>query len=176
LKNYFSATLDTVSKIITGLVTPLFTIFPVILFVSLRTQKDDQYIPYFVGVMLLLWIIFGVCYLFWVTGYSIQDSNLVIHRKGKAKVFSLDSIKNATAVSKEDMGFVIRNMGNGGLFGYTGFFSNKQFGRMQYFVTSTEKIIVLHLTDDKIICISIDDSVGFLKALGKKPVQLQTNN
>jgi hypothetical protein len=167
LNNYFSASLDTVSKIITGLLTPLFTIFPLILFFALRTQQDASYVPYFIGVTICLWVIFAYLVLYWVTGYSIVDGDLVIHRKWKDKTIALHTIQSAKAVSKEDMGFVVRYMGNGGMFGYTGFFSNKEFGRMEWFVTSSEKIIVLQLADSKIICISPDDVVGFIKVLKK---------
>jgi Bacterial PH domain len=167
LNKYFLASLDTVSKIITGLVSPIFTLFPIILFFALRAQPNQNYIPYFIGVTLLLWVIFAYCVLFWVKGYTITGEHLIINRVWKDKTILLQDLKSAESITKSDMGLVLRYLGNGGVFGYTGFFSNKQYGRMEWFVTSQEKLIVIELHNQKIICISPDDTADFIKTLKK---------
>jgi Bacterial PH domain len=165
MNNYFAATLDTVSKIITALVAPIFTIFPVLLFFVLRSQQDQNYIAYYIGIILLLWIAFAVCLAYWVQGYSLTETELIIHQKFTTTKLPLSTIVSATAVSKQEMGLVIRYMGNGGLFGYTGYFSNKLYGRMQWYVTSMQHLIVLELIDKKYICISPNEVQDFLKKI-----------
>ena len=167
MSKYFKASLDTVSKIITGLVSPIFTLFPIILFFALRNEADKSYLPYFVLLCLMLWVAFAYCILFWVKGYSLAEGQLVIQRQWKNKTYALSEIKSANYITKKDRGFVIRVMGTGGIFGYTGYFTSKQHGRMQWFVTNQEKLIVVELTNGKFICISPDDTDGFLKALSK---------
>jgi hypothetical protein len=115
MTKHFSASLDTVSKIITGLLAPIFTIFPVILFLALRTQKDQQYVPYFIGVTVVLWLVFAILIFMWVKGYSIQDNHLVIHRTWRDKLIPLQDLKSAESITKKEIGLLLHYMGNGGV-------------------------------------------------------------
>jgi hypothetical protein len=168
MAKHFSASLDTVSKIITGLVGPIFTLFPLYFFISLRNHPDKAYMPYYIGIIIFLWIAFAFCFLYWVKGYTIENGQLIIHRRIGDKMYDLQNFKSAESITKLEMGFVIRILGNGGVFGYTGFFTSKKHGRMQWFVTSQEKLMIIEMRDGKYICISPDDGAGFVKALGFK--------
>jgi fumarate reductase subunit C len=166
-EQFFKASLDTVSKIITSLMAPIFTIFPIYLFFSLRNEPDQSLHIYFIGIIVLLNLIFVGCVLYWVKGYTVNETQLIIHRLKGKKIFLLADIAKHEALTKKEMGFVLRVLGNGGIFGYTGFFTNKTFGRMNWFVTSQQNLVIITLNNNKVIAVSPDDVVGFRKLLGK---------
>ncbi len=161
----FDAKLDGLTKTITGLMGPVFVLWPWILIFALRNETDKSYqgLIIFLGIVLL--ILFIGCYLYMPKQYSIEDGKLIITRPKGNIIFNLSDIATANAVSKIDMGIVVRIMGNGGIFGYTGFFTNKTFGRMNWFVTNKEKMIVIKLKNEKHITVSPEDGIGFLKAI-----------
>jgi hypothetical protein len=164
----FEAKLDGLSKIITGLMGPLFVIWPWYLIFSLRTQPDKSYMWLTAVIGVVLIILFIGCYLFMPKSYTLNDGNLSIQRLKGDAAFSISEIASAKAITKIDMGVTIRIMGNGGIFGYTGFFTNKTFGRMNWFVTDKDKMIIIALTNGKHIVISPDDTEGFLKSIKAK--------
>jgi hypothetical protein len=165
----FEARLDTLSKIITGLMGPIFLIWPWYLIISLRSQPDQNYLPHLIVLGILLIVLFIACYIYWPKNYQINNGELIVKRLISEKRFLLSDITKAEYVSKLQMGWALRILGNGGIFGYTGFFTNKTFGRMNWFVTDKDKMIVLALTNGKHIVVSPDDTEEFLKSLkGKK--------
>jgi uncharacterized membrane protein (Fun14 family) len=63
------------------------------------------------------------------------------------------------------MGIALRVLGNGGIFGYTGGFATKALGRMQWYITNQQNIVLIKLRNGKLICVSPDDVPGFVSAM-----------
>ncbi|MFM2385473.1 MAG: hypothetical protein RL660_230 [Bacteroidota bacterium] len=165
MQKEFSTSLDGASKIITGLCGPLFLLWPTIMLIALRNEPDKSYQWLLMVIGVLLIITFVGCYLFWPIKYILDKENLCIVRKIGTKKYELSTLKSATAISKKDMGFVLRVFGNGGIFGYTGKFTSKTYGRMNWYVTNQANLILIELKDGDQICISPDDVAGFVKGL-----------
>jgi hypothetical protein len=83
----------------------------------------------------------------------------------KKYTYSLSDILKVEKTDTQAMGFLIRMFGNGGIFGYTGYFTSKTFGRMRFFVTNKNKLVLVHLNNGKKIALSPDDQDEFLKAM-----------
>jgi hypothetical protein len=164
----FAASLDNLSKIITGVLAPVFILMPWLIWSALRTQQKSQYESMLIGLAIILPLLFLLAYLMKPLSYTIDDEgSLSINAKLAGKKIALDQIKKAELVSKEQFGFLIRIMGNGGLFGYTGYFTAKDYGRMRWFVTNKDNTILLTLNNDTKVVVSPDDTAGFLKAIKK---------
>jgi hypothetical protein len=161
----FTASLDTPSKIITGLCAPLFLIWPAVLLYVLRTQPDQSYLWLMIVIAVLLPLIFIGCYLLYPKSYTVTNSSLQINRPIGALTIDKKDIKSGEFIPKKDMGVALRMLGNGGIFGYTGYFTTKQLGRMLWYVTYQEKMVLITLTSGKIICVSPDDVTGFVAAM-----------
>jgi hypothetical protein len=161
----FKASLDTVSKIITGLVGPIFTLFPIYYWYMFSHGTDLKYEPAFIGLILVLLFIFALCIINWPKKYIIAGENLIIKNLVGQKVYNRHTFTAVQAVSKKEVGLALRIFGNGGVFGYTGWFTTKTFGRMRWFVTNSEKMIIITLQNGKNIAVSPDETEAFVKAL-----------
>lgn len=163
----FSAAFDNTSKILTAVLAPVFLIVPSSILLALRTQADKSYQGYMVGLCILLALIFIVVYLLSPQHYIVDGKTLQVVTKFKTFNYDLEKLEKAQSVTKDEMGFLIRIFGNGGLFGYTGFFTSKHFGRMQFWVTDTNKMALLIFAGNKKIVISPKETDSFIKALKK---------
>jgi hypothetical protein len=161
----FKASLDTVSKIVTILMSPIFVLWPLYMFFTISQQPDNTFAPIFIGFIVLLLLIYLGCLCFWVKSYTVTETELIINRFYGKRIIARSEIKNAKYITKKEMGFVIRMLGNGGVFGYTGFFTNKTIGRMRWHVTNQQNLVIISMQNGKTICVSPDDVPGFLKAI-----------
>jgi hypothetical protein len=161
----FKASLDTVSKIITGLVAPIFTLFPIYYWYMFSHGTDLKYEPAFIGLIVVLLSIFAICIINWPKKYIIEGENLIIKNLVGQVVYNRKTIQDIQIISKTDMGLALRILGNGGLFGYTGWFTTKTLGRMRWFVTSTEYMVIITLANGKKIAVSPDEREAFVKAM-----------
>jgi Bacterial PH domain len=165
LPQTFSASLDGVSKVLTSIMAPIFLLWPAYMMWALRNETDKSYQVWFIGVSVVLFIVFLGCFYFWPKQYEVTESEIIIHRQFSKVSIAKNEVATAEAVPKKEMGIVIRALGNGGIFGYTGNFTSKQYGRMKWYVTNQQNIVLLTLKDGKQICISPDDIAGFIATL-----------
>jgi Bacterial PH domain len=163
----FSAILDNTSKILTAVLAPIFLVVPTSILLSLRTQTDKSYQGYMIGLCILLSLIFLIVYLLSPQHYIVDGKKLKVVTKYKTFHYDLEKLEKAQSVTKDEMGFLIRIFGNGGLFGYTGYFTSKHFGRMQFWVTDTNQMAMLTFSDNKKVVISPKEMDAFIKALKK---------
>ncbi len=169
MNTFFEAKLDTVSKIITSLLLPIFTIFPFYLYFVLNNAKDHSFLNWYVAIAIFLIAISVYLYSYWVQGYQLENGKIIInHKHLKDTIIAMDTIKTVTIYTKKEMGLLLRYWGNGGLFGYTGFFVNKTLGRMQWYGTQMQEAVFLQLASGKTIVVTPLDASGFVKALGVK--------
>jgi len=153
----FLASLDLLSKIITSLIA---IIAAVMLF---NYFMDDGFIYIFTGGFLMSLIIF--MFLYMPQKYIVSKEELIIKRIiGDFKV-ERKKILKVIHPDRSYLSFVVRVFGNGGLFGYTGYFWNKSFGKMHWFVTQRKNYVVIDMGTKRKIVLSPDDYDGLIDAL-----------
>ncbi len=150
----YSASLDTASKILTGFIF-LMLIGGIIMSLIL----DPWYSGLIVSVVPALLIL--CLYPYRVVSYQITDEKLIIDRPFSMfnKEILLSDIESARLLTKEDFKWTIRTAGNGGLFGYTGYYANTKLGSFRMYATNGKNklLIILKGKKDKIV-ISPDDA------------------
>lgn len=156
----FKASLDALSKGITWAIT-LIT-FVLIIFILIVLKNDRILILLPVGILSLT---LAGTFLFSPQSYEITNDHIEISRKinifriPRAEIISIEKL------SEEDMGRAWRMMGNGGMFGYTGWFRSAKQGKMRWFVTQRKNYISIVLADQRKYILSPDDPTGFLQAI-----------
>jgi len=146
MKTIYTASLDKLTKTITFCV-PL--IFIGAIFIPLIIHIDDpsfnsfkHWISIIVGILVL--IVCGVVYLYRVLRYELNETELIIVRPINSLHIPLNSIKGIIKLTREDMfPGTIRTFGNGGFFGYTGYFWNRAFGTMIFYLTQRKNLILI---------------------------------
>lgn len=103
------------------------------------------------------------CYFFSVSGYSLQDDQLVVHRVGWATRFPLASVTEITVNPHATMGS-IRILGIGGLFGFVGRFRNSVVGDYRAYITDQKLALVVGMGEETII-ITPDDPTEMKAAI-----------
>jgi len=104
-----------------------------------------------------------ICYLFSVSGYSLQDDHLVVHRIGWATRFPLADVTEITVNPHATMGS-IRIFGIGGLFGYIGRFHNSVVGDYKAYMTQPNLALVVGLGASTIV-VTPDDPAEMKAAI-----------
>ncbi|MBL7766165.1 MAG: hypothetical protein JNJ58_08740 [Chitinophagaceae bacterium] len=155
----FPASLDKLSKSITIAIAVGFLVF---LFVPLFVPELRYAILFQLALFLLILL---VAWVYSPRSYEVNAQEILIHRKAGDYKISRDQLASVMPLSSEDMGQAWRMFGNGGVFGYTGWFSSRKIGKMRWFVTQRNNYILLTLKDGRKMVISPDDPKGFLAAI-----------
>ena len=102
--------------------------------------------------LLMLFVVLTplACLFFSVTGYTVEGRELLIHRLGWKTRISLADLQGAEANARA-MDGSIRLFGNGGLFSFTGWYSNTQLGKFRAFVTDFRRSVVLTFPKRRIV-------------------------
>lgn len=97
------------------------------------------------------WGLLLVLFAYGPSGYSFEGRDLVIHRRGWGPFrLPLSSLTGA-AVSPDAMRRSLRTFGNGGVFGFTGWFHNSRLGRYRAWVTDPKRAVVLEFEDHTVV-------------------------
>jgi len=100
-------------------------------------------------------------YLLKTLSIGVDDHAITINRKVKPVSILFSEISSIRRV--DDMRFAIRTLGNGGVFGYTGYFYKKGIGTMLWYCTQRANYILIEKTSGKKIVITPDDADEFLR-------------
>lgn len=158
----YTASIDKQTKIMTIGITILFA---GIQFLELLTFSPEAKIGAFVSIGILTAIYFGT-YVYRVTGYTLSGDALTIHRPISNVTYSRQTIESVRMVTKEQLQFTIRTFGVGGFWGYFGEFYNPAFGKMTWYVTRRDQMVLIK-TDNNTILLSPDDIDSFTQELEK---------
>ncbi|AEV31349.1 hypothetical protein Oweho_0328 [Owenweeksia hongkongensis DSM 17368] len=140
------ATLDKTAKIVTVFVLLLMV---VILYPILKGNKEiASIISGFFD--LLLFFVIAFCYLYSTKGYNIYNGNLIVERPIGKKILPLENLLGIYDYKKIENGFTIRTFGNGGIFGYFGYFNNDKIGRFKMYSTKGKDFYILDFGKEKI--------------------------
>ncbi len=158
MEKNFVTSLDTRSYI-TTLILPIVLIGTLILMIMADADSKTEIsypLPFIVHG--LIFIVYGFCYALRPTSYVVTSEKLTIKRLLGHLTFSLNDIEKAEIVKKEDMRFVMRTFGNGGIFGYTGKFYHSNFGNMTWYATRLSNYVLITLKSGKKIMLTPNDT------------------
>jgi len=108
--------------------------------------------------------IIGLCVVFGVYGYRIEDDKLRIKRFGWYKDLSFDEIKSVE-FTPNAMKRSIRVLGIGGVFGYIGSFKNRALSYYRAYATHRKRTVVISCKNHGAYVISPDKPEEFVQAL-----------
>ena len=100
---------------------------------------------------------------FSVRGYTVTDSELLVHRLGWATRFDLRKLREATFEPGAMTGSV-RTLGIGGVFGFAGRFRNASLGAYRAYATDGARTVVLDFGDTTVV-VTPDRPAAFVEAL-----------
>ncbi len=103
---------------------------------------------------------------FIVRGYALNDGELLIQRLGWCNHVPLRSVVSATPDPTAVSGSA-RLWGNGGLFGFYGWFWKRQLGTYRAYVTDPKNSVVMKLTDRTIV-VTPDDPQRFVMEIDRR--------
>ncbi len=155
----FKASLDTASKMVSFMLAIFSLSFPLFSYLSGNSEAWAFCLP-----LLPLIIIVGGTYLYSPKGYALDSEFLYIVRIADKKKIARKDIASVQSVSPEELGRVWRMFGNGGLFGYTGWFSTA-LGKMRWYVSQRKNYVLLTMTNNAKILLSPDDVTSFIHAI-----------
>ncbi|MDR6804480.1 hypothetical protein J2Y45_001748 [Dyadobacter sp. BE34] len=157
----YSASLDNTTKIITTAITILFA---GILIYELQTFTRGEQTGLIITSAILA-ITYGSAYAYRPTGYTITEHELIIHRPINTVRYAREKLESVQVIEKKDLQFTIRTFGVGGLWGYYGYFYNSVYGRMVWFITRRDHLVLIKTANKKTILLSPDDIDSFTNEL-----------
>jgi hypothetical protein len=109
--------------------------------------------------------VFGVGFAYSPREYVVSDGAITVKRLIGDVRIPLEGVREARAITKDDLRGCIRLWGSGGLFGYYGLFRTRTLGTSTWYVTNRSHAVVVR-TAAKTVLFSPDDKEAFLLALG----------
>ena len=156
----FNASLDKLSKLVTAIIA--ITSLVLIVVGVIKMQEDAQLLIFPIS---LLSVTLFITFLYAPLGYEINPQNISIIRRVNSFVIPRSEILSIEPLSDDEMGRAWRLFGNGGMFGYIGWFSSSKQGRMRWFVSQRKNYIAITLQNHKKYIVSPDDVDGFMQAM-----------
>ena len=132
-------------------------------------QSWQRLLVSLLGVGLPLTVL-GAAARFAVRGYTVRDDSILVHRLGWSSTVDLRGLESAT-MSPHVMRRSVRELGNGGLFAYTGRFRNASLGSYRAYVTDQARTVVLRFpgrADGEVLVVSPDDPEAFVRLLADR--------
>ena len=108
-------------------------------------------------IVMLPLLIVGGTWAFRVLGYEIDEEFMTIRRFARNRVIRLQDIEKLIVPPEGTMRLSFRAFGNGGLFGFTGYFTNTKFGWMRWYTTRRSNYVILEMKDGEKIVLTPDD-------------------
>lgn len=155
----YTASLDKLSRNITIGVTLLF-LFAVI--TSFTLYFTERQLSFLITPVLLI-VSYFITFSLRPVRYRISDTKIIIHRLAYNKEIKRDDIEHISVISKDEIKQSIRTFAVGGLFGYFGEFSNSKYGRMKWYITRMDQLVLIVTTDKRHILLSPDEPEQFIR-------------
>ena len=93
---------------------------------------------------------------FMVRGYVLTEDNLEVRRLGWRTLLPLAGLVTVTG-EPDGMRGTVRLFGNGGLFGISGWYWNRRFGRFRAFATDPARVVLLRYRDGRNVVVTPHD-------------------
>lgn len=162
----YTTSLDKPTKISTAALTALFVGIAALEF---ATFSEEARIGAWVSTTIFI-LVYGAAYIYRPMGYTLTDSELIIHRPISDVTYTLATFKSIEVIPRENLKFTIRTFGVGGLWGYFGQFYNGAYGSMTWYVTRRDQLVLIKTNQKKSILLSPDNIDSFTNALENCPL------
>lgn len=160
---YYKASLDKMAIGVSIGIIMLFIAISIMLPLSLTVVSSG--IPgMFASVLFLLLILF--VWLYHSAGYELTTGRIRIKRLLNTVSISRSDIQSIRPLEKAEIRGTIRTFGVGGFFGYFGKFYNARIGKMTWYVSNMNNLLLITMKDGKMVVISPDDRNAFIKESG----------
>lgn len=150
--NFKTAPMDTMARVVTVLMIIAAGVLPFI----------PGMIMYIVAI---LPVILFVTWLFSVTGYFLENNNLIVVRP----LWKTTIVLPPGALAQKEPEIkdgLLKIMGNGGLFGYTGGFRNRKLGNFKAYATNwSHAVSITSEADDFRIIVTPEDPLQFIQSI-----------
>ena len=157
----FKTSLDKTAIIITSLVTLLFA---VIIIGQFSIIKDEgKAIPIYTTVACLL--IYFIAFAFRPIKYIVTNDELIVKRLLLSVHIKRGDINSVALIDEHSIKGSIRTFGVGGMFGYFGNFANFTIGKMTWYATRRDSVVLVKTTNNKNIILTPDMPNEFLARL-----------
>ncbi|MCW3084676.1 MAG: hypothetical protein JWP12_2042 [Bacteroidetes bacterium] len=167
---FYKASLDKMTKGISIFISVFFLFIIVFTSVLFSSEKDPVHTHSSFTTILLgfsLTASFIISWLFHPVGYEVTQGAIVIKRPANKVTINKQGIESVRLLEKSETAGTIRSFASGGLFGYFGKF-NGPLGKMTWYVTNKNNMVLLKMRDGKIYVVSPDDTSTFIKEFGKQ--------
>ena len=155
----YKASFDNLTKITTIGVSILFAVIFFVPLIFITDGSGDKNAIYTRAAGLAIYII---TYGFSTKDYQLTTDEIIVRRLfGNVKI-KRSEILSVEIIEKEQMGWIIRTFGVGGLFGYWGKFSSSTLGSMTWYATRKNKIILIKTIKNKRIVITPNEMEQFV--------------
>jgi hypothetical protein len=98
---------------------------------------------------------------FMVRGYALTERELLVRRLGWQTSLPLAGLAAVTG-EPEGLRGSLRLFGNGGLFGISGWFWNRRFGRFRAYATDPQRVVLLRYRDGSKVVVTPHDVQHFI--------------
>jgi Bacterial PH domain len=153
----FKASFDWSVKILTSTFCLFYFIFLILGMINIETSGVIM-LPIIMTVVILM------TYLWHVQSYEITSGGIEIKRPIGSKLIGFSSITHVNSVKNDDIGFVFRLFGNGGIFGFTGLFKSRFYGDLTFYGTQQRNYVIIE-TDFKKYVLTPDEPFDFIKSV-----------
>ena len=160
----YKTSLDKTAQIITSFVTLIFVV--IIIFQYLLSKDMGNVATVIIPLVFLL--IYAVSFGLRPVSYIVNYNEVIIHRPISDVKIKRNLIKSAEIIDKDEIKGSIRTLGNGGLFGYYGKFTNYKLGKMTWYATRRDKIILIETNDNRKIILTPDDPQRMIAELNNQ--------
>ena len=161
--NKYKSSLDVVARVVPWFLLFIAVVIAVPLLGNFSAMGISALPAALFGPVLIIALYISM-YLLKTLSISVDDYAITIDRKVKPVTIPFSEISSIRRI--DDMRFAIRTFGNGGVFGYTGYFYKKGIVSMLWYCTQRANYILIEKTNGKKIVITPDDADGFMKDIG----------
>jgi len=121
--------------------------------------------------LLLAAILWGTCRFVWSfyrpSRFEVRPDGLRIFFPWRTMLIPAGEITEVVPLSKDDLGFVIRTCGAGGLWGSFGGHWSRKFGRMLLYVSRSDEFVCIRRSGNRPILVTPTDRDRFIAELQK---------
>jgi hypothetical protein len=157
--------MDKLTKGITLAVTLLFVTVMITVQLSLNHEPRGELVVISTAVFLLF--VYMTAYIYRPLNYELNGEALIINRPLKRVIIPRQDIEYVEPMDDDAMKGTIRLFGVGGFFGYYGVFVNSRQGRMTWYATRKNNMILVKTRSNEKIVLTPDEPVDFLRQFSR---------
>jgi hypothetical protein len=152
--------MDNTVKIITTIVH--FAIVPIPIVLYFKTGIELALLN-----VLILVVLFSLCYVLRPFQYAIDEMGISIHKKLWPKTIPFNNIASLETIAYKELKVRLRLWGSGGLWGWFGYFLSAEYVTLNMQITEKNNLLLITTKDEKYIVLSPTEVIAFAEAVKK---------